>query len=65
LATGELDANYESETDASFSIEWKGNYRIEGAAFVFVDRKTRGPSDTQRRSWNTLRVVAEISNIFG
>jgi hypothetical protein len=30
------------ETDANFTIEWKGSYRIEGAAFVFVDRKTRG-----------------------
>jgi hypothetical protein len=30
------------ETDANFSIEWKGSYRIEGAAFVFVDGKTRG-----------------------
>jgi hypothetical protein len=30
------------ETDANFSIEWKGSYRIEGAAFVFVDAKTRG-----------------------
>jgi hypothetical protein len=30
------------ETDANFTIDWKGHYRIEGAAFVFVDRKTRG-----------------------
>jgi hypothetical protein len=30
------------ETDANFSIEWKGRYRIEGAAFVYVDRKTGG-----------------------
>src|SRR5262245_39302516 len=30
------------KTDANFSIEWKGNYRIEGAAFIFVDRNTRG-----------------------
>mgnify|MGYP007123212289 CR=1 FL=1 len=28
------------ETDANFSIEWKGRYRIEGTAFVYVDRKT-------------------------
>jgi len=26
----------------NFSIAWKGNYRIDGAAFIFVDRKTRG-----------------------
>jgi hypothetical protein len=30
------------ETDANFSIEWKGSYRIEGVAFVFVDGTTRG-----------------------
>ena len=29
------------ETDSSFAIDWKGHYRIEGAAFVFVDRYTR------------------------
>src|SRR5215510_1878610 len=23
-------------------IEWKGNYRIDAAAFIFVDRKARG-----------------------
>ena len=30
------------ETDANFTIEWKGHYRIEGATFIFVDQKTRG-----------------------
>jgi hypothetical protein len=30
------------ETDANFSIEWKGNYRIEGPAFIFVDSTARG-----------------------
>ena len=28
------------ETDTSFAIEWKGHYRIEGPAFVYVDRDT-------------------------
>jgi len=28
------------ETDTSFVIDWKGCYRIEGAAFVFIDRDT-------------------------
>jgi hypothetical protein len=38
------------ETDANFTFDWKGHYRIEG----FVDRKTRRTpsSGTQRRSWN-------------
>jgi hypothetical protein len=30
------------ETDANFTIDWKRHYRIEGDAFIFVDRKTRG-----------------------
>jgi hypothetical protein len=30
------------ETDANFTIEWKGHYRIEGDAFIYVDRKTGG-----------------------
>jgi hypothetical protein len=30
------------ETDANFTIGWKGHYRIEGATFIFVDQKTRG-----------------------
>jgi hypothetical protein len=29
------------ETDANFTIDWKEYYRIEGSAFVFVDRATR------------------------
>jgi hypothetical protein len=26
------------ETDTTFAIGWKGHYRIEGAAFIYVDR---------------------------
>jgi hypothetical protein len=29
------------ETDVAFAIDWKGHYRIEGAAFIFVDHNTR------------------------
>jgi hypothetical protein len=39
---GDPEPIHVEETDANFSIEWKGNYRIEGAAFIFVDRNTRG-----------------------
>jgi len=28
------------DTEASFVIEWKGRYRIEGATFVYTDRVT-------------------------
>jgi hypothetical protein len=27
------------ETDTNFAIGWKGNYRIEGRAFVYADRE--------------------------
>ena len=27
------------ETDTNYAIGWKGNYRIEGRAFVYIDRK--------------------------
>lgn len=39
---GEPEPIQIEETDANFSIDWKGHYRIDGAAFIFVDRKTRG-----------------------
>jgi hypothetical protein len=28
------------ETDTSFTIGWKGHYRIDGPAFVYMDRDT-------------------------
>ena len=28
------------ETDTTFAIGWKGNYRIEGRAFVYADRES-------------------------
>jgi hypothetical protein len=37
---GDPEPIHIEETDANFSIEWKGRYHIEGAAFVYVDRKT-------------------------
>ena len=33
------DIHFE-ETDANFAIGWKGNYQIDGDAFVFIDRDT-------------------------
>ncbi|HVC60722.1 MAG TPA: hypothetical protein VND19_10220 [Acetobacteraceae bacterium] len=29
------------ESDATFAIAWPGEYRVEGPAFVYVDRLTR------------------------
>ena len=38
---GQPEPIHIEETDANFTIDWKGHYRIDGAAFVFVDRNTR------------------------
>lgn len=38
---GQPESIYLEETDASFAIEWQGEYRIEGSAFTYVDRDTR------------------------
>jgi hypothetical protein len=35
---GDPEPFHIEETDTSFAIDWKGHYRIEGAAFVYTDR---------------------------
>jgi hypothetical protein len=35
---GDLEPIHLEETEASFAIGWKGQYRIEGPAFVYSDR---------------------------
>ena len=37
---GEAEPIHIQETTARFAIEWKGNYRINGPAFVYSDRDT-------------------------
>jgi len=37
---GDPEELYFEETDSSFAIGWKGNYQIDGDAFVFIDRDT-------------------------
>ena len=37
---GDPEELYFQETDASFAIGWKGNYQINGDAFLFTDRDT-------------------------
>jgi hypothetical protein len=37
---GDPEAVYFEETQTSFAIGWKGNYQIDGDAFVFIDRDT-------------------------
>ena len=35
---GDPEPIHIEETDTTFAIGWKGNYRIDGDAFVFIDR---------------------------
>jgi hypothetical protein len=37
---GDPEPLYFEETDATFAIGWKGNYHIDGNAFVYTDRDT-------------------------
>jgi hypothetical protein len=37
---GDPEELYFKETDATFAIGWKGNYQIDGDAFLFIDRNT-------------------------
>jgi len=37
---GDPEPIHLEETDTSVAIGWKGNYRIEGPAFVYADRET-------------------------
>jgi hypothetical protein len=37
---GDPEPFHIEETDTSFAIDWKGRYRIEGAAFIYTDRDT-------------------------
>jgi len=35
---GDPEPIYIEETETNFAIGWKGNYRIDGKAFVYLDR---------------------------
>lgn len=37
---GNPEEVYFDETDTNFAIGWKGNYHIDGDAFVYIDRDT-------------------------
>ncbi len=37
---GDRENIHFEETDTHFAIGWKGNYQIQGDAFVFIDRDT-------------------------
>ena len=37
---GDPEELYFEETEATFAIGWKGNYQIDGDAFVYIDHHT-------------------------
>lgn len=37
---GDPEPIHLEDTDTSFAIEWKGQYRIDGATFIYADRDT-------------------------
>ena len=37
---GDPETIYFEETDTNFAIGWKGNYSIEGDAFIYIDRES-------------------------
>jgi hypothetical protein len=37
---GDPESIHFEETNTTFAIGWKGNYRIDGDAFVYIDRDT-------------------------
>ena len=38
---GDAEPIHIEDTENTFAIEWKGQYRIEGSAFVYMDRQSR------------------------
>ncbi|HUQ93211.1 MAG TPA: hypothetical protein VM120_16125 [Bryobacteraceae bacterium] len=59
------DVSFE-ESDEHFAIGWKGNYRIDGNAFTFIDRNTGSISAILGYPTRRLaQLGSEISNMFG
>ena len=64
---GDPDEVYFEETDTRFAIGWKGEYRIDGAAFVYLDKDSGhlvtilGYPVRRIAEWGNRK----ISNIFG
>ena len=50
------------DTEATFAIDWKGQYRIEGPAFVYLDRQSGRVTTILGYP---IDKVIKISNMFG
>jgi hypothetical protein len=63
---GDPEPIHFEETNTNFTIGWKGNYSVDGDAFVFIDNDsarivTLLGYPTASLSWDNLK----ISNMFG
>jgi hypothetical protein len=64
---GDPEPFHIEENESTFTIDWKGSYRIEGAAFVYMVEKPAGSppfTDTDAQT-NSDEMMLKISNIFG
>jgi hypothetical protein len=66
---GDPEEVYFEETDTNFAIGWKGNYQIDGDAFIYIDRHTARvtipPSSAIQLAASLRSGERKISNIFG
>lgn len=52
------------ENDTAFAIDWKGRYRIDGSAFVYIDRETGNLTTVHGYPTHELTQLAQLGGIF-
>jgi len=64
---GDPEEVYFEEADTNFAIGWKGNYQIDGDAFIYIDRDTARVTTVLGYPTRRLAQIGDrkISNIFG
>jgi hypothetical protein len=64
---GDPEPFHIEENETTFTIDWKGRYRIEGDAFVYMTRNRAARHDPRlsNAQTNSEGMMLKISNIFG
>jgi len=63
---GDPEDFYFEESETRFAIGWRGNYRIDGNAFIYTDRDTgRVVTILGYPTRRLAKLDSEISNMFG
>jgi hypothetical protein len=63
---GDPEPIHIEETDTTFAIGWKGHYRIEGPAFVYLDRDTgRTSTILSRVRWFSDIRLGDVATVGG